>query len=335
MPEKPAPRTDLHRHLEGSVRLITLLEIAKQYRLSLPADNLPDLQRAVYIDRPTPDIIDLFPRFDWLRSLFVDYDTCRRIAWECLEDADREGLDYVELRFSPLFMAEPHGLDPMGVTSAVCEAWEEARFRLRIQARLIGILSRTYGPDGVEIELQAALSHCQRGISGLDLAGDEARHPAVQFVDHFQRARDAGLRLTAHAGEFAGAESVRQTVELLGVERLGHAVHAVDDPGVLDLLAERQIAVECCPTSNLYTCAVRSLSEHPLPRFLEKGIRATICTDDPTLFGEITLQDEYELAREKIGLDQAQLDQAQRNGWQTAFLSDAERVDRIDLAKGD
>jgi adenosine deaminase len=160
----------------------------------------------------------------------------------------------------------------------------------------------------------------------LDLAGDEARHPAVQFKDHFQQAREAGLRLTAHAGEFAGAGSVRQTVLELNPERLGHAVHAVDDPAVMDLLAERQIAIECCPTSNLYTGSIPDFASHPLPRFLERGLCATINTDDPTLFGNLSLEEEFNRARDHIGLDADQLAQIQRNGWQAAFLTPAERA---------
>jgi adenosine deaminase len=319
------PKVDLHRHLEGAVRLETVIEISQGHGLPLPASDRQGLAPYVWIDRPTGDILQLLPKFDLLRQVFVDYEACRRVTWECLEDAANEGLDYVELRFSPLFMAELHHLEPMSVTAAVCEAWQEARGRLKVEARLVAILSRTYGAEACEIELECAIEYCERGIAGLDLAGDEARHPAAGFREHFRRAREAGLRLTAHAGEFAGAESVRETIRELAPERLGHAVHAADDPALLDLIAGRGIAIECCPTSNVLTTSVAAYSAHPLPAFLAHGICATLNTDDPALMGGLRLEEEYRAARDGMGLTRADLDLVQRNGLQAAFLSEGEK----------
>jgi adenosine deaminase len=317
------PKVDLHRHLEGAVRLETVIEISQAHGLPLPASDRQGLAQYTWIDHPTGDILQLLPKFDLLRQVFVDADACRRVTWECLEDAASEGLDYVELRFSPLFMAELHHLEPLSVTAAVCEAWQEARGRLNVQARLIAILSRTYGAAACEIELECALAYHDRGVVGLDLAGDEARHPATGFREHFRRAREAGLRLTAHAGEFAGAESVRETIQELAPERLGHAVHAADDPALLDLIAARGIAIECCPTSNVLTTSVPAYPAHPLPAFLAHGICATLNTDDPALMGGLRLEDEYRAARDEMGLTRAELDQVQRNGLRAAFMSEA------------
>ncbi len=314
------PKVDLHRHLEGALRLQTIIEVSKKYNLPLPAWEPEMLQPEIWIQEPFDDFVKVFPRFNMARNIFVNYDICRRAAWECLEDAANQGLDYIELRFSPLYMAEPHALDPLSVASAVCEAWEQARTSLPIRSCLLGILSRTYGPEACEIELQAALGHRDRGIVGLDLAGDEARQPASLFIDQFRRARDAGLHITVHAGEFAGVESVRQAVDLLGTERLGHAVRAADDPALLDRIAERGIAIECCPTSNVLTCAVPDFASHPLPVFLNHGVRATLNTDDPSLMGDLLLEDEYRHARDDMGLTRAELDQIQRNGQAAAFI---------------
>ncbi|MGB8252921.1 MAG: adenosine deaminase, partial [Anaerolineaceae bacterium] len=217
------PLVDLHRHLEGSIRLNTVMELSKKHGLPLPEGDLAGLQTAVWMNEPTSDILKIMPKFDILRQVFVDYDVCRRVTYECIEDAVQEGLDYVELRFSPLFMAELHQLDAMSVTAAVCEAWQEADRQFPLRARLIAILSRTYGPEVCLQELKPALAYREKGIVGLDLAGDEARWPAHLFSDHFNQARAAGLKLTAHAGEFAGAESVRETIETLSPNRLGHA----------------------------------------------------------------------------------------------------------------
>jgi adenosine deaminase len=320
------PLVDLHRHLEGAVRPETVLEISLQHGLELPTTDLAELKRHVYMFEPITDILTVLPKFNLLRQVFVDYEACRRVTMECIQDAWQEGLDYIEVRFSPYFMAEMHGLDAQSVTSAVCEGWEEMERQQPHGSRLIAILSRTYGPEICEIELECALAHRERGVVGLDLAGDEARHPAGQFRQLFDRARDAGLHLTAHAGEFAGSQSVRETIEALQPERIGHGVHAVDDQAVMDLIFDHGVAIESCPTSNYYTQSVPSLREHPLPKFLEQGLCVSLNTDDPTLFQEINIQDEYRVAQEQIGIDAAGLDRIRMNGFESAFLSKSERM---------
>lgn len=327
------PLVDLHRHLEGSVRLETVIELSRRAGLTLPAWDIPTLRKYVWLTEPTNDILNILPRFAILTQAFLDYDACRRLTWECIEDAANQGVDYLELRFSPLFMAEPHRLDPFSVTAAVCEAWQETRGKLPIESRLSVILSRTYGPEACETELACALKYQSRGIIAIDLAGDEARWPAQLFVNHFRQARDAGLHLTAHAGEFAGAESVRAAVNLLGVERVGHAVHAVDDATAMQLLADHHVAVEACPTSNYLTCSVPSFSAHPLPRFLESGIPVVLNTDDPSLMSNLTLQQEYQNAGEKIGLSNGQVTQIQRDGLEAAFISPETKQNLIERCR--
>jgi adenosine deaminase len=279
------------------------------------------LETAVWIINPTPDILKIMPKFDLLRQVYVDYEVCRRVTYECIQDAIDEGLDYIELRFSPLFMAELHHLDPMQVTKAVCEAWQEMDREYPLRSRLVGILSRTYGPEICMQELQPALAHAGKGIVGLDLAGDEARWPAHLFKEHFDKAREIGLRLTAHAGEFAGADSVRETIEVLNPDRLGHAVHAADDPAVMELIAEKDITIESCPTSNYYTCSVPSFEAHPLPVFIKNGLKVTLNADDPTLFSGLSVWQEYELASDVMGIPQDGLRKMQLDGLQAAFIS--------------
>jgi adenosine deaminase len=319
------PLVDLHRHLEGSIRLETVLELSEKYHLPLPEGGLEGLQTAVWMSEPTSDILKIMPKFDLLRQVYVDYEICQRVTRECIQDAVDEGLDYVELRFSPLFMAELHGLDPMRVTEAVCTGWQEMDRQYPLRARMVGILSRTYGPQICMQELQPALAFAGKGIVGLDLAGDEARWPAHLFKEHFDLARQAGLHLTAHAGEFAGAESVRETIETLQPDRLGHAVHAADDPAVMALIAERGITIESCPTSNYFTCSIPSFEKHPLPVFIEQGLKVTLNADDPTLFSGLSTAQEYEIAGDLMGISQAGLGKMQMDGLQAAFISDEQK----------
>jgi adenosine deaminase len=232
----------------------------------------------------------------------VDYDAVRRIVRENLEDAVAEGIDYVELRFSPAFMAEKHGLDPTAVAAAACDALAAGVAELPVRAQLIGIVSRTYGADAGWREVEAAIACRDRGVVALDLAGDEAGYPGELFEAHFRAARDAGLRVIAHAGEADGPASVRQALDRLGAERIGHGVRSVEDPALLDLLAERRVPLEICPTSNVQTSTVASYAEHPLPRLLEHGLLCTLNTDDPSISG-IDLPHEYRVAAGDMGLD--------------------------------
>ncbi len=328
------PLVDLHRHLDGNVRLETVLEIARRYGLPLPADTVEGLRPYVQVQEPIPSLPEFFRRFALFQQTFVDYDVVYRVTRENLEDAVAEGLDYVELRFSPLFMAAVHRLDPKEIVRAACRAVLEAE-DLPIRANLIVIMSRQFGPEGASVELEAALVGVGHGVVAVDLAGDEAGYPGSLFVEHFRRARAAGLHTIAHAGEAAGPDSVRQAVLELGAERLGHAVRAADDPGLLELLAERGIAVESCLTSNLQTLTVRSLSEHPLPIFLRRGICVTLNTDDPAISG-IDLAHEYALLP-VLGLSAEEIRRIRWNSLQAAFLSQQEKqalLQRVRAARG-
>ncbi len=313
------PLVDLHRHLEGSLRLSTVLELCLEHHLPLPGESLQELQRATWIHEPVRDIVTIFPKFDLLRQVFLDEAIIRRSVSEFMQDAAREGLSHVECRFSPYFMAELHGLTAMSVTGAVVEAWQEEHNRYPMTSSLIVILSRTYGAEICGQEMDCALAYCGRGVAGVDLAGDEMRQPARNFEHLFDRAHQAGLRVTAHAGEFAGTDSIRETLRCLRPARLGHAVRAADDPRLMDELAQAWVAVECCPTSNYLTGTIPSMQAHPLPTFLKHGICATLNTDDPSLMGDLTIQQEYRHAAEEMGLNTQQLAQVQINGGTAAF----------------
>jgi adenosine deaminase len=317
------PWIDLHRHLDGNVRLSTILELAEQHGIPLPAADEEGLRPYVQVTEPQPGVIAFLEKFRYMVGVLADYDACRRIAYENVLDAQSEGLDYVELRFSPLFMAQPHHLNPQGVVEAVIDGVDAARRETGMKVNLIGILSRTYGQQLAWQELEALLPFADRLVA-IDLAGDEANYPGEWFTEHLERARQRGFHLTVHAGESAGAQSVWQAVQVLRAERLGHAVHAVEDPRLMDFLAESRIGIEANLTSNVQTSTVSSYAAHPLRQFLERGILATINTDDPGISG-IDLRYEYEVAAPAAGLTAAQIAQAQRNALTVAFLSTEEK----------
>jgi adenosine deaminase len=267
--------------------------------------------------------MEFIEKFYWMMAVLVDYDACWRVAFENVEDAKNEGIDYLELRFSPLFMAASHNLNPVGVVEAVCDGVAAGKRESGLQLNLIGIISRTYGVDSAWQELDALLTQRDH-IRAIDLAGDEANFPGELFVDHFRRGRDVGWQVTVHAGEIDGPESIWQAIQELGATRIGHAVTAVQNPELMDYLAENRIGVESNLTSNFQTSTVPDYASHPLRAFLETGILATINTDDPGISG-IDLAHEYQFAAPAAGLSPGQIQQAQRNALEIAFLTPEKR----------
>lgn len=324
MPIDPnLPLIDLHHHLDGSVRLQTILDLGLKYNLHLPAGTVEEFRPIAQVSKPEPDILAFFEKFKWQTIGMVNPDICRRIAYENVEDAATEGLDYIELRFSPFFMAETHKLPPQAVVEAVVDGVRAGEKDFGIRANLIGILSRTYGADSAWQELQVLLTSRDK-ITGLDLAGDEIHFPGKLFVEHFKKAREAGWHITIHAGEVTGPEGIWQAINELGAERIGHAIHAVEDPKLIDYLLLHQIPIESNLTSNVQTSAVQGYSSHPLKFFLEHGLCATINTDDPGI-SAIDLHYEYHAAESLAGLSTEMIHQAQRNSLRAAFLTLTEK----------
>lgn len=317
------PLTDIHRHLDGNIRARTILDLARAFNIPLPAQTLEELIPWVQVTTSEPDLVSFLARLDWGVKVLASTEAVRRVAFENIEDAARNGLHYVELRFSPGYMAMAHKLPLAGVVEAVVAGVDEGCAALGVEARLTGILSRTFGEAACLRELEALLTW-RHHITALDLAGDELGFPGRLFLPHFKRARDAGWHITVHAGEAAGPESIWQAIRELGAERIGHGVKAIEDPALMDFLAANRIGIESCLTSNIQTSTVATLGQHPLKRFLEHDILASLNTDDPAVQG-IDIIHEYTVAAPLAGLSREQIRQAQINGLEIAFLTEAEK----------
>ena len=317
------PFIDLHRHLDGSVGLETIIDLARQNNIELPGTTVAEIRPHVQVTEAQPGLMAFIAKMLWATRVLVNGEACRRIARENVEDARREGIDYLELRFSPWFMAEPHQLDPWEVIEGVVAGIAEGVAATGVRVNLIGILSRTYGAEICDKELKALLAHRDDFVA-LDLAGDEANYPAPLFVDHFKKGRDAGWRITVHAGEAGGPQSVWDAIRLLGAERIGHCTRALEDPKLTNYLLENQIPVEANLTSNVHTSTVPDLAAHPLREMMARGLVCSINTDDPGVSG-IDLRHEFEVAAPAAGLTPEQIRQAQVNALETAFLSAEEK----------
>jgi adenosine deaminase len=324
------PLIDLHRHLDGSVRLETVLELADAQGIELPASDVDGLRPFVVIEGKASGLMDFIGRFQYLTAILHDLDACRRVAYENVEDARNEGIDYIELRFSPWFMSETHELDPAGVVEAVADGIKAAERDTGVRAQMIGIMSRTYDTATCHRELDALLAHRDHLVA-IDLAGDEVKFPAGLFREHFQRARDAGLQVTVHAGEADGPDSVWAAIRELGATRIGHGIHSLRDPALVDYLGEHRIGLEVNITSNIHTGTVDEYINHPAKKIFELGLLANLNTDDPAISG-IDLPYEYEQAALAAGLTPEMTRQSQINALEMAFLS-AEEKSRLQQKK--
>lgn len=323
------PLIDLHRHLDGNIRLTSIIDLAIEHSISLPSYDIDTLSSIVYIQDKTSDLLAFLQKLDIGVSILANAAACKRIAYENVFDAKAEGLDYVELRFSPMYMAQAFKLPLETVVEAVVEGVNEANKTLNYNANLIGILSRTYGSDACMKELKALLSQSEQLVA-IDLAGDEKGFPCRLFTQHFGLARDAGLGVTIHAGEAAGPQSIWDAIRLLGASRIGHGVAAYQDTTLMDYLCEYKVGIESCILSNYQTGTWQDIPKHPLRTFLDLGIEVFLNTDDPGVSNN-TLSSEYQIAERDLQLSSKQIAQLKCNSVQQSFLSKQQKAAMLPL----
>ncbi len=323
MVDPSIPLVDLHRHLDGNISPETIWDLSHQHDVELPVDSLDALRALTQIQDQTSDLLAFLSKLDWGVAVLGNLDACYRVAYENLLSAKEQGLDYVELRFSPFFMGRTFNLPLPALVEAIVDGVSAGVAETGVKANLIGILSRTFGVQSCQLELEALLAHKDK-IVALDLAGDELNYPATLFESHFKKARESGWGISVHAGEADGPTSIWNAIKLLGATRIGHGVSAIRDSRLIDYMLEHDIVIESCPTSNYQTATVKDLSTHPLPAFLKAGLKVTLNTDDPAV-SNIDLQHEYEVAHKVLGISRSELSGIQRCGVESAFLSAADR----------
>lgn len=320
------PKIELHRHLEGSVRLQTLVEIAHEYGIEMPEYDVETLRPFVQIMPNEPRNWQHFlAKFQTLRQFYRSPEVIARVTREVIADAAADTVRYLELRFTPRALSNIINCSYHEVVSWVCDAASEAEAEYDVQVRLILSMNRHESVDIGEEVLSAAIDHCDRGVVALDLAGSEQDFSARPFRAVFDRAKEAGLGVTIHAGEWGGAENVRDAIEHLGAMRVGHGVRLLEDPTLLPLVVERNIVLEICPTSNVHSGVAANFEAHPLPYLFQQQALTTINTDDP-LVSDITLSDEIDRAITRMGLSLDDVKQMTLIAAQAAFLPESERA---------
>ena len=297
-----------------------------QLGLDLPAVSLEALRPYVQMTDAERSFRSFLDKFNVLRRFYQSPEIIERLAYEVVEDAARENVRYLELRFTPAALGSANRYAFEDVIAWVQAGVARARAdHPRLQVGLIISLNRHEPVKVAERVTRLAVDLKDQGIVGLDLAGDEVNFPAEPFEHLFQAAGSAGLGLTAHAGEWTGAAAVRHAIERLGVQRVGHGVRVVEDPAAAALARERGTVFEVCLTSNLHSGVIGRMAEHPLPAMRAMGLRTTLNTDDPAV-SDITLSTEYALAVEALGLGLAEVRQAILTAAGAAFLPPGERA---------
>lgn len=312
---------NLHTHLEGWVRPSTAAELAREAGVPTPDDGW---DRALRMEAPA-DLTVFLAHVAAAYPVLGSAAGLRRVAREAVEDAAADGCDYLEMRFGPATHRRA-GFDLDAVVRAVCDGLAEGTASTGLPSGLVVALLRHDDDDTNLAVARAAVAAAGSGVVGLDVAGDERLYPSVApYREPFRMAAAAGLGLTAHAAEAGPASNVIESVEMLGVRRIGHASRAADDPAVMAWAADRDVVFEVCPTSNVLTGAAPSVREHPLHAFLAAGCGVVLGDDDPVTTGS-TLADEERRLLDEGGLSEAQVRGLQRTAVEVAFVDEATRA---------
>ena len=316
------PKVELHLHLEGSVRTETLLELSRaKGRLRKETEDwISQRSRQGFRYSGFAEFLNAFKLVALLMETPSDYAlaTSRLIEWLAVQN-----VKYAEIILSAGVLLWKKQSVP-AVFEAVAQAAEETGSHLGVRVNWIFDAVRQFGTDHARAVLRWAARFRSAGVVAFGLGGDEHRGPADHFVAVYREARDFGLHVTAHAGETAGPESIRKSVELLGAERIGHGLTAAQDEAVMGLLRDRHIPLEVCPTSNVCTGLLARVEDHPLPRLLQSGLIVTLNSDDPAMFGT-SLEGEFVRAARTFRLNEADIVRLSENGIRSAFLPEREQ----------
>ncbi len=312
------PKTDLHVHLDGSVRLSTILDLAEQYHVELPADDEAGLAAAIHMGQNCKDLADYLTAFDVTLSVLQDAEALYRVAYELAEDAGQENVRLMEVRYAPILHTQK-GLPLTVIVESVLEGLRDARRDYDIECNIIVCGIRHIEPEQSLRLAELAVAYKNKGVVGFDLAGAEYDYPARSHREAFYLVRNNNVNSTIHAGEAYGPRSVHEAIHVCGAHRIGHGVRLREDGDLLNYVTDHRIPLEVCLSSNVQTRAVEDFRSHPLKFYYDFGLRVTINTDN-RLVTDTTMTAEYVKAVETFGFDAQQVKQLVINGFKSAFL---------------
>lgn len=311
------PKVELHVHLEGAIPLDALWELICKYGGDFQARTRKSLDRRFRF-KDFPHFIDTWV---WKNRFLREYDDFTFIAQHVARNLANQNIRYAELFYSPPDFARM-GLTTQKLTEAI---WTGLKSVENIETRLVADLVRDFGPKQAAITLQDVNDVKDFGVIGIGIGGSEQKFPPEPFAEVFETARSMGFRTSAHAGEAAGPDSIWGAIQALRVDRIGHGTRAIEDPALMDYLAEHRIPVEMCPISNVRTGIVESIRMHPVRMFVTKGVCVTINTDDPAMFGN-SLLDEYRTLITHHAFTKKQIIELHHNAIHSGWMSEQQRV---------
>lgn len=321
------PKTDLHVHLDGSLRIGTILDLAREQQVTLPAETAEGLLEAMNCGVRTGSLVEYLKAFDVTLQVMQTEDALQRIAIELCEDAARENVRYMEVRYAPMLHTR-RGLSLTKVVEAVLSGLVLARERVGIHAKVIICGIRNISPESSLEMARLAVAYKNRGVVGFDLAGAEQDHPAKKHREAFDLIRRNNINCTIHAGEAFGPESIAQAIHDCGAHRIGHGVRLWENGDLLAYVNDHRIPLECCPSSNVQTGAVSEIAKHPLRLYHELGLRVTVNTDN-RLITDTTVSRELQLVHAELGLSLDDIKRIVLNGFKAAFLPFHQRQDYV------
>ena len=312
------PKTEIHIHLEGAIRTQTIIDVAREYNLTLPAYKVDELDKYVKVYDQMRDLHAVLEAFDIFQRSIASPEVVERIAWELFEDAANQNIKLFEVRFSPDWAFHGHSLDWDACLEGLLHAKARAEKEFDMAIGYIVITSRSMGPPSCVTTVDWAIRHKEH-ILGVDLADSEQDFPLREFVQPIMKAKEAGLRVTIHSGEDSPASFVRETIELADPDRIGHGIHSIEDMNVVEMLKKRNITLEVNPWSNYLTSAVRTVEEHPLKKLFDLGVKVTINSDDPEVL-ETNLNNEYRIAHEVLDMSLDEIATCNRYAYEASFI---------------
>jgi adenosine deaminase len=311
------PKTDLHVHLDGSLRLETILDLAREGRIELPARDAAGLRAAIGCGNQFGSLVEYLRGFEITLRVMQTEESLERIAFELAEDAHRENVRYMEVRYAPMLHTR-RGLKLTRVVEAVLAGLRRARETYGIKSNVILCGIRNISPESSYQMAELAVAYKGRGVVGFDLAGAEADFPAKHHRQAFQLVRDNNINCTIHAGEAYGPESIAQAIHVCGAHRIGHGCRLRENGDLLHYVTDHRIPLECCPSSNVQTGAVATLESHPLKLYFDLGVRVTINTDN-RLITDTSVSKELYLVHRTLGVPFADIKAMIVAGFKSSF----------------
>lgn len=308
---------DLHLHLDGSLRVGTIIDLAREEQRNLPADTPEELNCYLKVSGECTSLNDYLKCFDLPLLLLQRPSAVERVVFELIEDLSNQGIEYAEIRFAPQ-LSTNNGYRQEDILKAAIKGQERANDTYRnIRTSLILCCMRGKSYESNTETVELAGDYLNRGVCAIDLAGAEALYPTETYQDIFQMAKARNIPFTIHAGEAAGPDSIRKALDF-GALRIGHGVRVVEDTALLDRIIREQVPLEICVSSNIQTRTFDSCEDHPIRRLYELGAAITVNTDNMTV-SDTTLQKEFDILREKFHFSEAELKEVTDNARKAAF----------------